>query len=85
VVVAADAITDVDLTAADALMSLHSALAQQGIKLWFAGLKGPVKDRLSSYGTLEVLGRDIFCPTVGNAVNRYRTDYAVQWKDWDEN
>ncbi len=84
VVVAADAITDVDLTAADALVSLHSALAQQGIKLWFAGLKGPVKDRLSSYGTLEVLGRDIFCPTVGNAVNRYRTDYAVQWKDWDE-
>ena len=84
VVVVADAVTDVDLTATDALLGLHQALAQQGIKLWFAGLKGPVKDRLRSYGTLDVLGHDIFCPTVGNAVNRYRIEFEVQWKDWDE-
>lgn len=84
VAVVADAITGIDLTAADALVSLHQALAQQGIKLWFTGLKGPVKDHLHQYGTLEVLGHGIFCPTVGNAVNRYRAEFEVQWKDWDE-
>jgi MFS superfamily sulfate permease-like transporter len=84
VVVVADAISDVDITAADALVSLHQALAEQDITLWFAGLKGPVKDRLLTYGTLKVLGHDIFCPTVGNAVNRYRSVHPVHWKDWDE-
>ena len=84
VVVVADAITGVDITAADALLSLHQTLAQQDIKLWFAGLKGPVKDSLHNYGTLQVLGHDIFCPTVGNAVSRYRSAFSVDWKDWDE-
>jgi MFS superfamily sulfate permease-like transporter len=84
VVVVADAITGVDITAADALVSLHQALAQQNIKLWFAGLKGPVKDSLHHYGTLQVLGHDIFYPTVGNAVNQYRDTHKVDWKDWDE-
>ena len=84
VVVVADAITEVDITAADALVSLHQALAQQDIKLWFAGLKGPVRDRLHDYGTLEIMGHDIFSPTVGNAVNRYRSTHTVDWKDWDE-
>ena len=84
VVVAADAITDVDLTAADALTSLHGELHQLGIELWFAGMKGPVKDRLRHYGTLDVLGSAIFAPTVGRAVNLYREQYAVDWKDWDE-
>ena len=84
VVVAADAITDIDLTAADALTALHGELQQLGIELWFAGLKGPVKDRLRHYGTLAVIGSDIFAPTVGRAVNLYREQYAVNWKDWDE-
>ena len=84
VVVAADAITDVDLTAADALTALHGELQQLGIELWFAGMKGPVKDRLSHYGTLDVLGSAIFAPTVGRAVNLYREQFAVDWKDWDE-
>jgi MFS superfamily sulfate permease-like transporter len=83
-VVVADAITDIDLTAADMLVSLHRDLKQQGIEFWFAGLKGQVKDRLKNYGTLDVIGHDIFAPTVGNAVNRYRTSHAVDWKDWDE-
>jgi len=84
VVVAADAITDVDITAADVLTTLHAELTQHGIELWFAGLKGPVKDRLNHYGTLDVIGHDIFCPTVGRAVNLYRASYKVDWKDWDE-
>ena len=84
VVVAADAISDVDITAADTLTALHHDLQQQGIMLRFAGLKGPVKDRLNHYGTLDLIGHDIFFPTVGQAVHRYRDDYKLDWKDWDE-
>jgi high affinity sulfate transporter 1 len=84
VVVAADAITDVDITAADMLTTLYRELEQQGIELWFAGLKGPVKDRLRHYGTLAVIGEEIFAPTVGRAVNLYRDKYPVNWRDWDE-
>jgi high affinity sulfate transporter 1 len=84
VVVAADAITDVDITAADVLLMLHGELDEQGVTLMFAGMKGPVKDRLRHYGTLATLGSDIFEPTVGSAVNRYRALHPVDWKDWDE-
>jgi MFS superfamily sulfate permease-like transporter len=84
VVVAADAISDVDLTAAEVLTTLHGELLQQGIELWFAGMKGPVKDRLNHYGTLDIIGHNIFCPTVGRAVNLYREAHKVDWKDWDE-
>jgi MFS superfamily sulfate permease-like transporter len=69
-IVAAEAITDVDITAADSLQTLHQELKQMGVELHFAGLKGLVKDRLS--------------PTVGSAVNRYRSQHAVDWKDCDE-
>jgi len=84
VVVAADAITDVDITAADVLVKLHGELQELGISLWFAGMKGPVKDRLKHYGTLDTIGHEIFSPTVGSAVNLYRTTNEVDWKDWDE-
>jgi MFS superfamily sulfate permease-like transporter len=83
-VVVADAISDIDLTAADTLASLHSDLTHQGVELWFAGLKGQVHDRLKTYGTLDQMGHDVFAPTVGNAVNLYRATHAVDWKDWDE-
>jgi len=83
-VVVAEAITDVDITAADALVSLYHELKMQGIELCFAGLKGVVKDRLNAYGTLDIIGHDIFAPTVGSAVNRYRATHQVDWKDWDE-
>ncbi len=84
VVVAADAITDVDITGADVLVRLQGALDERGITLHFAGLKGPVKDRLRHYGTLDRIGQDIFSPTVGSAVHLYRSRHDVDWKDWDE-
>ena len=83
-VVVADAISDIDITAADTLASLYQELKQQGITLWFAGLKGQVRDHLKAYGTLDLIGHDVFAPTVGNAVNRYRASHALDWKDWDE-
>jgi MFS superfamily sulfate permease-like transporter len=84
VVVVSDAITDIDITAADVLTVLHAELKARGIELFFAGLKGQVKDRLRHYGALKVLGEDIFAPTAGVAVNGYRKTYQLAWKDWDE-
>ena len=84
VVVVADAITDVDITASDVLVDLQAALGRRNIEFCFAGLKGPVKDRLRTYGALDLMGHIIFSPTVGSAVNQYRATYTVDWKDWDE-
>jgi high affinity sulfate transporter 1 len=84
VVVVADAVTDVDITAADMLIVLHSELEKQGVELWFSGMKGGVKDRLRHYGTLGLIGQHIFSPTVGSAVSQYRTRHAVDWKNWDD-
>jgi high affinity sulfate transporter 1 len=83
-IVAADAITDIDVTAADSIETLHRDLQQHGVELHFAGLKGPVKDRLAHDGLMQRIGADHFAPTVGSAVNQYRGQHAVDWKDWDE-
>lgn len=83
-IVAADAISDIDITAADSLDNLHKELTQRGIELRFAGLKGVVRDQLEHYGLLARIGMDHFDPTVGSAVNRYRAENPVDWKDWDE-
>ena len=84
VVVASDAITDIDLTAAETLTTLFIELRDRGVELCFAGMKGQVKDQLREYGSLTVIGSDSFAPTVGRAVNLYRETHHVVWKDWDE-
>ena len=82
--VAADAITDVDVTASDVLVELDLELQRRGVELHFAGLKGPVKDRLARFGLSERFGTTHYEETVGSAVNRYRERYRVDWRDWDE-
>lgn len=84
VVVVADAITQIDITAADALVELQRELQDKGVELHFAGLKGRVKDLAARDGLLDVIGAERLAPTVGAAVNRYRATHAVDWKDWDE-
>jgi high affinity sulfate transporter 1 len=71
VVVAAEPITDVDITAADVLADLDKTLHQAGMDLFFAEMKGPVKDRLKRYGLFNSLGIDNFFPTIEQAVERY--------------
>ena len=84
VVVAAEPVTDIDLTAADALAALDAALHAEGMDLCFAEMKGPVKDRLKRYGLFTTLGTDNFFPTLGQAVDRYLAVHQVEWQDWDE-
>ena len=84
VVVAAEPVTDVDITAADALAELDEKLHEAGIELCFAEMKGPVKDRLKRYGLFTKLGAENFFPTIDQAVDRYLEVHPVEWRDWDE-
>lgn len=84
VVIAAEPITDVDLTAADLLMDLDQTLQTAGIELCFAEMKGPVKDLLKRYGMFHTLGDQNFFPTLGVAVDRYVETHPVEWRDWED-
>lgn len=72
IVVAAEPVTSVDVTAADALGELDERLSKDGIELSFAELKDPVKDKLKRFGLYDRFGEDAFFPTVEAAVNAYR-------------
>jgi len=68
IVVAAEPVTDIDVSAADRLVALCEELREQRIALNFAEMKGPVKDRLRAYGLFDVFGAASFFPTVTDAV-----------------
>jgi high affinity sulfate transporter 1 len=84
VVIAAEPITDVDTTAAEAIQELDTALTARGIELAFAEMKDPVKDRLHRYGLKAKIGHDSFFPTIGVAVKAFLERNDVDWTDWEE-
>src|SRR4029077_12284648 len=55
-VVAAEPVTSVDVTAADIVAELDQALRGDGIELCFAELKDPVKDKLKRFGLFSRFG-----------------------------
>jgi high affinity sulfate transporter 1 len=71
VVVAAEAITDVDPTADELLRSLVVDLHARGVVFAFAGLRGTVRDDLMRTGTATLIGLGRFHPTIGAAVRAY--------------
>ena len=70
-VVAAEPVTSVDVTAADALSELNETLRQAGTRLCFAELKDPVKDKLKRFGLFDQIGEQSFFVTIGAAVDDY--------------
>jgi MFS superfamily sulfate permease-like transporter len=76
-VIAAEPITSIDITAADTLDELDKALHVAGVKLCFAEMKDPVKDKLKRFGLFDQLGERFFFPTVGAAVNSYLLNHSV--------
>ena len=84
VVVAAEPVTSVDVTAADVLAELDEALHKAGIELCFAELKDPVKDKLKRFGLFAQFGERSFFPTIGAAVNSYLKSHKVEWTDWED-
>jgi MFS superfamily sulfate permease-like transporter len=81
IVVAAEPVTDIDVTAADMLQDLKAQLADRGISLCFAELKGPVKDRLRRYGLYEAFRDTGFYPTIGSAVRDHLQHERLEWRD----
>ncbi len=83
-IVAAEPVTSVDVTAADVLAELDKTLHEAGIELCFAEMKDPVKDKLKRFGLFARLGEQAFFPTTGAAVSRYLETHAVDWVDWED-
>jgi high affinity sulfate transporter 1 len=83
-VVAAEPVTSVDITACDMVAELDKALHAQGIELCFAELKDPVKDKLKRFGLFAQVGESYFFPTIGVAVSRYLETSGVRWEDWED-
>jgi high affinity sulfate transporter 1 len=83
-VVAAEPVTSVDVTACDMVAELDEALQARGIELSFAELKDPVKDKLKRFGLFAQFGESSFFPTIGAAVSRYLETNNVQWDDWED-
>jgi high affinity sulfate transporter 1 len=84
VVVAAEPVTSVDVTAADVIAELDDKLNAAGIEFCFAEMKDPVKDKLKRFGLFKRFGERSFFATVGEAVNAYLEAHPVEWTDWEE-
>ena len=83
-VIAAEPVTSVDVTAADAIFELDDALRAADVELCFAELKDPVKDKLKRFGLFTRLGEQTFFATLGEAVGTYLATHPVEWVDWED-
>jgi high affinity sulfate transporter 1 len=84
-VVTAEPVTSVDVTAADTLAELDKTLHGRGIELCFAELKDPVKDKLKRFGLFAQIGEGSFFPTIDSAVSSYLESHSVDWPKSVEN
>lgn len=71
VILAAEPITGLDTTAVDELVDLDRYLENNGIRLAFAEMKGPIKDKLIRFGVGDRFDATHFFPTVEDAVTEY--------------
>ena len=83
-VVAAEPVTSIDVTAADAVCELDDTLHAAGIELCFAEMKDPVKDKLKRFGLFTRFGEQTFFATLGEAVTAYLSTHPVEWVDWED-
>ncbi len=83
-VISAEPVTSVDITAADVVGELAETLRAAHIELTFAEMKDPVKDELKRFGLFEQIGAEHFFATVGQAVKAYVATFRVEWSDWED-
>jgi SulP family sulfate permease len=74
----AQAITDVDVTASEALHSLHEELRQKGIALKIAHANLPLRSILERTGLAQEIGADGFFPSVHECVGVFRKGTSTQ-------
>ena len=82
VIIAGEPITDIDTTGAESLRNLMDDLAADDVTLAFAELKGPVKDRLRSYGAFKEIGKKNFFSTIGHAITEYLEEAGGEPLEW---
>ena len=68
VVLQCEAITDIDVTAADMLERLDNELNAKGVHLAFVELRSRLRDLVHDYGLLKTLDRDHFYGSIGAAL-----------------
>ncbi|MGI1846208.1 SulP family inorganic anion transporter [Rhodococcus sp. SJ] len=73
VVLAAEPIIGLDTTAVDELVDLDRYLESCGIRLVFAEMKGPIKDRLVRFGVGDRFDPSRFYPTLEAAVDAFES------------
>jgi SulP family sulfate permease len=78
VVLDAEAISDFDSTAAEALETLDVDLERVGADLWIARANGPLRDLLTTTGLTKRLGADHIYPSVRAAVSAYRAQFSAE-------
>ena len=78
VVVGAEPVTRIDITAADMLDELDRALAAAGIELCFAEVKDPVRDTFRRFGLDDRLGAARFHATIDEAVAAHVAESAAR-------
>jgi MFS superfamily sulfate permease-like transporter len=83
-VVAAEPVTSVDVTAADAVCQLDDTLHAAAVEMYFAEMKDPVKDKLKRFGLFTLFGEQTFFATLGEAVSAYLATHPVEWVDGED-
>ena len=74
VVLQCEAVTDVDVTAAEMLEQLDNELNAAGTHLAFAEMRSRLQDLTLRYGLLETLDRDHFYPTLETALEEIQAE-----------
>ena len=77
VVFDAEAISDFDSTAAEALETLDTNLQRLGVELWIARANGPLRDLLQVTGLTDRIGAENIYPSVRAAVTAYRARFGA--------
>jgi sulfate permease, SulP family len=78
VILDAEAISDFDSTAAEALENLDADLERRGVDLWVARANEPLRKLLQVTGLTQRLGKDNVYPSVRAAVKTYRATFVFQ-------
>ena len=68
-----EAITDIDVTAAEMLEHLDKELNAAGVHMAFAEMRARLQDMTLRYGLFETLDRDHFYPTLDSAIAAIET------------
>lgn len=78
IVLQCEAITDIDVTAADVLKQLDEELSKEGVNLVFAELRDRLHELLARYGLLKRFDREHFFVSIDEAIADILADSPPQ-------